>query len=155
MASRALTVGLVLAAVAADAHALHRLGFYLLVAAVPGAAIAALAAFGELVELPGHAPGQALARLQALLGGLALALVVVAAAARGHATDGGTVPALAASASLGCLVVFAMQGLAALERQRVGSVLRQLDQRLNGEERAHGDDEASGDGALQRVLARR
>ena len=107
---RALPVLLVVAAGLADSFQLHEAAFYLLVAAVPAAAISALAVFGELVELPGGGPGETRARVESLLAGLALVWVVVAAAVRGNAT-GDAVPALGVSALVACLVVFAAQVL--------------------------------------------
>ena len=112
MLGRALSVALVLAAALADARGGHELAFYLLVGAVPTAAIAALSTFGDLVEMPGRASGHAAARLDALLSALALLSVLVAAAARGQATEG--VPPLGASALVACLAVFVAQALVAL-----------------------------------------
>ena len=109
---RAFSVALVLSAALADARGAHELAFYLLVGAVPAAAIAALSTFGDLVEMPGRARGQAAARLDALLSALALLSVLVGAAARGQASDG--VPPLAASALVACVAVFVAQALLAL-----------------------------------------
>lgn len=115
MASRVLPVGLLLATLLADAQGLHRLGFYVLVAAIPAAAVAALSAFGDLVELPGRSAGEGLARLEVVLGGLGLVLVLVAAATRGQASE--TVPALAGSATVGALLVLGPGSLAGLLRR--------------------------------------
>ena len=112
MLGRLLPVALVLAAAVADGRGAHEAAFYLLVAAVPAAAISALSAFGELVELPGRARGQAAARANALLSVLALVSVLVGAAARGQATEG--VPPVATSALVACLALFVAQALVAL-----------------------------------------
>ena len=112
MLARALPVALVLAAALADARAAHELAFYLLVAAVPPAAVTALSSFGDLVDLPGGSRGQGVARVEVLLSALALLAVLVGAAARGQATGG--VPPVAASALVTCLAVFVAQALVAL-----------------------------------------
>ena len=114
MANRLLPLALVVAAALADARASHELAFYLLVAAVPAAAIAALSSFGELVELPGRASGELVVRLQVLLGSLGLLGVVVAAAVRGQATEASAVPAAGISALVASLVLYAAYGAAAL-----------------------------------------
>jgi hypothetical protein len=112
MSRRLPPVALVLAALLAQSRDRNELAFYLLVAAVPAAAVAALAAFGDLAE---RTSGRgARARLAVGLDVLALALIVLAAAVRGQAPQTGDVPALGASALVACLVVFAVQALAAL-----------------------------------------
>jgi hypothetical protein len=110
---RSLPVALVLGAVAADGRGFHLVAFYLLVAAVPAAAGAALTVLGELVELSGRT-GRAAARVQACLGALGLTAVVVAAAARANAVDGESLPPLAASALVVFLTAFVLQGFVAL-----------------------------------------
>ncbi len=50
MARRAIPVGLVIAAAAADGVGAHRLAFYALLLAVPAAAAAALEAFGHVLD---------------------------------------------------------------------------------------------------------
>jgi hypothetical protein len=117
MARRALPVGLVLAAALADVRELHLLAFYLLVAAVPAMAVSALYLFGDLIETPGGAAGEAAARLQAFLAALGLALTVLAAATRGQSALESGVPTLGVSALIGCLTVFAIQGLVTLAEQ--------------------------------------
>lgn len=114
MASRTLPALLVLAAALADASGLHRLGFYLLIAAVPAAAVAALWSIGDVVETMRTVWADAVVRLQALLSGLVLVLVLVAAAARSQTIDTSTVPPLSASALVACLALFALQGALAL-----------------------------------------
>ena len=102
---RALPV--VLLAGAMLAHG--RTAFYLLLAAVPAAAVAALSLFGELVDLPGRAR----LRLDVALAALGLLCVVVAAASRGQAPEA----ALAGSAAIAALAVYGAQTLAALARR--------------------------------------
>jgi hypothetical protein len=114
MGRRALPFVLVLAAAVADASGAGLVATYLLVAAVPAAAAAALTVFGELVERPGRSRGVALARTECVLSVLALVAVVVAAAARGAAVDGAGVPPLAVSALVACIVAFALQAFVTL-----------------------------------------
>jgi hypothetical protein len=114
MARRALPVGLILAAALADVQEHHILAFYLLVAAVPAMAISALSFFGDLVDTPGGAAGEATARLQAFFAALGLVLTVIAAAARGQSALESGVPPLGVSALVGCLAVCAIQGLLTL-----------------------------------------
>jgi hypothetical protein len=106
---RLLPVALVVSAAAADARELHEVAFYLLVAAVPAAAVSALSLFGEALDLPGDGA----VRLQAALAALGLVLVLVAAAIRGQnpVTE---VPPVAVSALMAALGVFAVQAVAAL-----------------------------------------
>ena len=116
MASRLLPLSLLLLTLLADAQGLHRHGFYVLVAALAAAAVGALSAFGDLVELSGRAPGESLARLEASLAGLGVVLVLVAAAARGQSAAADTVPPLATSATVAALLVLGPLGLAAVVR---------------------------------------
>ena len=113
MGRRLLPVALVAAAAWADSRELHELGFYLLVAAVPAAAVCALSLFGDLVDLPARAPGEARTRLETTLASLGLLLLLVAAALRGHGAEV-DVPPPAASMLFVCLVVLAAQALTAL-----------------------------------------
>ena len=101
---------LLLTAIGADALGGRALSFYLLLAAVVLTAHAALEAYGRLVELPGNAPRVAVVRLQAALGVVALALVVVAAAVRAPALDGGVVPPVGLSAMVASLAFLGLQG---------------------------------------------
>jgi hypothetical protein len=113
MGRRVLPFVLVLAAAVADATGFRSPATYLLVAAIPAAAAAALTVFGELVQHSGR-KGVALARTEAVLSALALAAVVVAAAARGAAVDGAGVPPLAVSALVACIGAFALQAFVTL-----------------------------------------
>jgi hypothetical protein len=107
MARRAIPVGLVVAAAAADGAGAHGLAFYALLLAVPAAAVAALDYFGELLD-------GARDRLHALLWTVVLALIVVSAAVRAPAVTEGAVPALARSALLACLAIFCVQAVVSL-----------------------------------------
>lgn len=106
MARRAIPVGLVIAAAAADGVGAHRLAFYALLLAVPAAAAAALEAFGHVLDGKNE-------HLHALLWTIVLALVVVGSAARAPAVAEGVVPAAARSALLACLAVFCVQAVVA------------------------------------------
>jgi hypothetical protein len=106
MARRVLPVGLVVSAAAADGAGVHGVAFYLLLAAVPAGAVAALEAFGELLE-----DGSG---LHAVLWAVVLALTVAGAAVRAPVIAEGSVPALARSALIGCLAIFCVQALASL-----------------------------------------
>jgi hypothetical protein len=107
MARRAIPVGLVVAAAAADGAGAHELAFYALLLAVPAAAVAALDTFGELLDGTRD-------HLYALLWTVVLGLIVVGAAARAPAATGGAVPALARSALLACLAIFCVQAIVSL-----------------------------------------
>jgi hypothetical protein len=106
MARRAIPVALVVAAAAADGAGVHGLAFYALLAAVPAAAVAALDAFGMVLDGANE-------HLHALLWTMVLALVVVGAAVRAPAVTEGAVPALARSALVACLAVFCVQAVVA------------------------------------------
>jgi hypothetical protein len=106
MTRRAVPVGLVIAAAAADGAGVHGLAFYALLLAVPAAAVAALEAFGNVLDGGNE-------HLHALLWTIVLALVVVGAAVRAPAVTEGAVPAAAHSALLACLAVFCVQAVVA------------------------------------------
>jgi hypothetical protein len=111
-----MAVLLLLGAIGADAAGEHALAFYLVLAGVVTTAHAALEAYGRLVELPGIAPALPAARLQAALGVLALALVVVAAAVRAPAVGDGVVPTLGISALVGSLGLLVLANALRLAR---------------------------------------
>jgi hypothetical protein len=123
MASRVLTVLLVVAAVAADSLGAHGVAFYALLGAVPLASVSALALVGDLVESLLHARVDTLVQLQTLLSGLVLALILTGAAARSGGLAGGGVPALAASAAVACLAALGAESFVAalveVRRRRV------------------------------------
>jgi hypothetical protein len=107
MGRRAIPVGLVVAAAAADGAGAHELAFYALLLAVPAAAVVALDTFGELLD-------GAQNHLHALLWTVVLALIVAGAAVRAPAITEGAVPTLARSALLACLAIFCVQAVASL-----------------------------------------
>lgn len=107
MARRAIPVGLVVVAAAADGAGAHGLAFYALLLAVPAAAVVALDTFGELLDGAGD-------HLHALLWTVVLGLIVVGAAVRAPAVTEGGVPALARSALLACLAIFCVQAVISL-----------------------------------------
>lgn len=102
---RPMAVLLLLVAIGADTLGAHGAAFYLLLAAVVVTAHAALEAYGRLVELPGSAPTLGVARFNAILGLLALSLVLVAAAV--HAD--GAVPPVGISAAVVSLALLSLQ----------------------------------------------
>jgi hypothetical protein len=102
-----------LAAVAAvaDSRGAHGLAFDALLAAVPFASVAGLAAFAEYLD----AREDAVTALQSLLWALVVGLLVLSCAARSPATQTHTLPPLGWSALVGCLGTFAVKAtLAAL-----------------------------------------
>jgi hypothetical protein len=124
MTRRALSPSLVVAAVLADAQGEHRLSFYLLFAAIPALAIAAIDAFGDYLE--GSSP------IHAWMNGLALLLVVFGTTLRAPSLAQGSVPAVALSALVLALALLAAQSLldlarGRLERQRPRRVAGQVD----------------------------
>jgi len=118
MATRTLPVGLLLLTLVLDAQGLHRTSFYVLVFALAAAAVGALSAFGDLVET-----SEGFARLEAVLSGLAVVFVLVAAAARGQTAAAETVPQVAVSGTVGALLLLAT---ALLVRTAVPSLRRGL-----------------------------
>jgi hypothetical protein len=95
---------LAIAAWGADARGAHGLAFYLLLAGVPAAAGAGLAAFGDAVDGRGERPA-----LQAALWGLATGLLVLSCAARSSHGTTASLPALGSSALIACLGVLALK----------------------------------------------
>jgi hypothetical protein len=105
MVARVLPFVLALAVVGADARGRHSLALALLLAAIPAAGAAALAAYGDALD--GLCGGT-----RPLVAALALLLLVTSAALRSPAVVGG-VPAFALSAAVGAASLYALQGLAA------------------------------------------
>ena len=108
MARRAIPVGLVIAAAAADGAGSHQVAFYALLLAVPAAAVVALEALGSVLDGADD-------HLHALLWAIVLALVVIGCAVRASAV--GAVPTLARSALLACLAVFCVQAAVSAARE--------------------------------------
>lgn len=107
MTRRAIPIGLVIAAAAADGAGAHGVAFYALLLAVLAAAVAALDAFGQVLDETGD-------HLYAALWTVVLVLVVAGAAVRAPAVTEGAVPGLAHSALLACLAIFCVQAVVAL-----------------------------------------
>jgi len=101
-----LSAGILLAAVMADGAGARSLAFYLVLAAIPAVAIAALSFFGDLVE--GSADGEAGA-LYVGLTAIALILLVIGAAVRANALRDTALPALGVSAVAGALALIVLQ----------------------------------------------
>jgi hypothetical protein len=107
-------VALVVLAGLADSTGRSDLAFYVLLAAIPIVAAAALDAYGDLVAYEGSAPASA--TLQALLWGLGVVLVTASAAVRAPSFD--SVPPTFGIATLfACLAVAAIQLALAAARE--------------------------------------
>jgi hypothetical protein len=110
---RGVPVGLAVTAALADIASAPALAFYALVVAVPFAAVAALEAYGELVDAAEAARERRYDRLQAILAGAAIAFLVLGAATRAPALGEGVVPTFASSTLVGCLLALLAQALVA------------------------------------------
>ena len=118
MGSRLLPLVLATAALAAGAGGLRGVALWLGLAAVPAAAAAAFTAASDALE--GHP-----ARLRAVTSGGALALVVLASAARGNAPTGGGPSPVATWALVVALLAYAIPLVAwVLEPVRVPRTTR-------------------------------
>jgi len=126
MSLRLLTAALVLGAVAADASGEHALAYYLLVASVPAAAVAALTALGAILDGAATEPAD---RASASLAALLLPFLLVATAVRAPLLAEGPPPAIGVAAALCCVGIVSLQGLVvaagAVDRLRLGAPLRQ------------------------------
>ena len=105
MGSRLLPLSLALGALLADAAGAHRIAFYLVLLAIPGAAAAAFIGAGDAFEGKG-------AWLRGISTTLALTLLVLGSAVRENAPHGAAVPSLAVSAVVAAIVVYGMPALA-------------------------------------------
>jgi hypothetical protein len=105
MGRRVLAGVLVAAAAIADGHGRHHLALDALLAAVPFAAVCAIAAFGSYLDKR----DDTVLALQALLWGVALVLLIVSCEVRSSAVHG--VPPLAVSSLVACLGVFAIKSV--------------------------------------------
>jgi hypothetical protein len=104
MGSRLHPLCLATGALLADATGLHHIAFYLVLLAVIGAAAAAFAGVGDLLEGSGSF-------VRAATTGVSLALLVLGSTVRANATVGGHVPAVAISAVLGAVLVYTLPAL--------------------------------------------
>jgi len=102
----AISAALVLGAVVANGQQARTVALYLLLAALPAVAIAALSFFGDLVE--GSADADAGA-LYVGLTALALLLIVIATAAQANTLDHAAVPALGVTAMVAALGLLGLQ----------------------------------------------
>ena len=160
---------MVVAAALADGSGSASAAFYAFLGLVAVSAVIALGAYGELVEAPATpVEDQTTRRLQALLWAVLLVLAVLGAAARAPAVGEGSVPHAGTTVLIACLLVLCTEGIVELvalsrrvgvarsvserERQRRSRVLREVDQRLYGEERSDRDDEGAGDGSVDESL---
>jgi hypothetical protein len=120
-----LSAALLLAALTADARDARTVALYLVLAAIPAGAWAALAYFGDLVD---GSAAEDTGALHVGLSALALLLVVLAAAVRAQALEGSAVPALGASALVGALALVALQLAVAIaanaSRERITAALK-------------------------------
>ena len=108
--NRLAPIALVLAAALADHFGAHTIAFDFLLLAVPVTAIAGLRSVSERLDGKGgpiHVYGW----------GVVLALLLIATAARAPAGGDASVPTVARSALLACLVVFCLQAVGALARE--------------------------------------
>ena len=114
MARRWLPLGLALLAAGLDVSGAHGLAFHALLIAVPAAAVGALGALGELLDLRADNRADAPLYLLPLLSTLGLALLVFTAAMRAPSLGDPTVPAGAAGLlSLG-LALLCLEALLAV-----------------------------------------
>jgi hypothetical protein len=102
----AISAALVLGAVVADSEHARTLALYLVLAAIPAVAVAALSFFGDLVE--GSADSEAGAVYVGLTS-LALVLLLIGAAVRANTLAGDAVPALGVSSVVGALTLLGLQ----------------------------------------------
>jgi hypothetical protein len=102
----AISASLVLGAVVADGEHARTVALYLVLAAIPAVAVAALSFFGDLVE--GSADSEAGAVYVGLTS-LALILLVIGAAVRANTLAGGAIPALGVSTLIGALALLGLQ----------------------------------------------
>lgn len=109
-----LTAGLLLATALSDALGLVAVSFYLLVIGVPLTAVAGLACFARVVDAVNGGRVDVLGRLQALLSGILVAVVVLGAAVREPAVPEGAVPPAATAALAFGFGVLVLQALVAL-----------------------------------------
>lgn len=104
MATRLLPPGLVLCALFADAAGIHGLAYWLVLLALPAAAAAAFVGISDALDGG--------SRMCGWTAGLALVLLVLGGAVREAAPLGRAVPALAVSAAVAALLLYALPGLA-------------------------------------------
>jgi len=102
----AISAALVLGAVVADGEDARAVALYLVLAAIPAVAVAALSFFGDLVE--GSADAEAGAVYVGLTS-LALVLLLIGAAVRANTLADSAIPALGVSTLVGALALLGLQ----------------------------------------------
>jgi len=107
---RLASVTLVASAALADAAGAHALAYYALVGAVPVSAVAALCAFGDVLDGSAAAPRD---RNLAVVSALTSALVLLAAASRAPLVEGAPPPSLGTGAVVASLSLFGLHALLA------------------------------------------
>ena len=113
--------GLLLATAVSDALGFAGASFYLLVVGVPVTAIAALVCFGHVVDAVNEGRLDVLGRLQALLAGVLVGVIVLGAAVRQPAVPADEVPPEATVAlgfGFALLVLQALIALVPVRRHR-------------------------------------
>jgi hypothetical protein len=108
MTLRLASVGLVLGAALADVAGHHSLAYYLLVAAVPVVAVAALSGLGDVLDGSAAEPHD---RGVAMLSALALPFVLLGTAVRAPLLSEGPPPAIGVTAVVVAIAIFAVQAL--------------------------------------------
>ena len=121
MRPRAASVCLVLGAALLDAAGQHAPAYWALVAAVPVVALAALYGLGDVLD--GTAATQH-DRGMALLSGIALPFVLLAAAVRAPVLTDGPPPVVGVTAVVAALAIFAAQALVAASAAAPRDLLR-------------------------------
>ncbi|HYZ19550.1 MAG TPA: hypothetical protein VE615_08390 [Gaiellaceae bacterium] len=114
MARRWLPIGMALLAACLDAAGFHLAAFYIVLAAVPTTAIAALGSLGELLDSRAEDRAGPGLYLQPVLSALAVLLLVSGAAIRAPAVGDSSLPALAGNALTACLSVLVLEALVAV-----------------------------------------
>jgi len=105
LGSRLLPLTLAIGALLADASGAHRVAFYLVLLAIPGAAAAAFLGAGDAFDKEG-------AWLRGISTTVALTLLVLGSAVRENAPHGAGVPTLAVSAVVAAVIAYAIPALA-------------------------------------------
>jgi hypothetical protein len=121
MRPRAASVCLVLGAALLDAAGQHAAAYWALVAAVPVVALAALYGLGDVLDGSAATPHD---RGIALLSGIALPFVLLAAAVRAPVLTDGPPPVVGVTAVVGALAIFAAQALVAASAAAPRDLLR-------------------------------
>jgi hypothetical protein len=112
--ARWLPIVLALLAAGLDTGGYHLAAFYLVLAAVPTTAVAALGSLGELLDARADYRAGPGLYLQPVLIALAVLLLVSGAAMRAPAVGDAALPALAGNALTACLCVLSLEALVAV-----------------------------------------